>query len=138
MTTLEETILDIFDVKNPEKIEREELLENLSYAGDVLQENIDEKIEKDKSIKLSEDVVYVVNADAWEEGGVIYLDIELTREDASVEDEDEAFKTVFTTETPLEVLKISGNTKNADIISKIQAKIDELEEKFINLIKANK
>ena len=138
MTTLEETILDIFDVKNPEKIEREELLENLSYAGDVLQENIDEKIEKDKSIKLSEDVVYVVNADAWEEGGAIYIDIELTREDASVEDEDEAFKTVFTTEAPLEVLKISGSTKNADIISKIQAKIDELEAKFINLIKANK
>ncbi len=138
MPSLLDTILDIFEVKNIEKIDQEELIENLSYAGDVIQENLEESIQKDKSLKLSDDILYYVNGNVWEENNKIYLELDLSREDTSTEDEDEASKTVFTSGTPIEICNISSDMKNAEIIQKVQEKIDEFQEKFLNLIKATK
>ena len=138
MSSLLDTILDIFEVKNVEKIEREELIENLSYAGDVIQENLEESIQNDKSLKLPEDVLYYVNGNVWEGKNKLYIELELSREDASTEDEDEAYKTIFASKDPIEVCKISPDMKNADIIQKVQEKIDEFQEKFLNLVKATK
>ena len=138
MATLLDTILDIFEIKNVEKIDREELIENLSYAGDVIQENLEERIQKDKSLKIDEDIIYYVNGNVWEENNKLYLELELSREDASTEDENEAYKTIFASETPIEIYKISSDTKNAEIIQKVQEKIDEFQEKFLKLVKATK
>lgn len=138
MPSLLDTLLDIFEVKNVEKIDQEELIENLSYAGDVIQENLEESIQKDKSLKLSNDILYYVNGDVWEENNKLYLELDLSREDTSTEDEDEASKPVFASGTPIEICKISSDMKNADIIQKVQEKIDEFQEKFLNLIKATK
>ncbi len=138
MPSLLDTILDIFEVKNVEKIDREELIENLSYAGDVIQENLEESIQKDKSLKLSDDILYYVNANVWEENNKIYLELDLSREDTSTEDEDKAFKTVFASGTPIEICKISSDMKNVEIIQKVQEKINEFQEKFLELVKATK
>jgi len=137
MPSLLDTILNIFEVKNVEKIDQEELIENLSYAGDVIQENLEESIQKDKSLKLS-DILYYVNVNVWEENNKIYLELDLSREDTSTEDEDEASKTVFASGTPIEICKISSDMKNAEIIQKIQEKINEFQEKFLKLVKATK
>jgi len=138
MPSLLDTILDIFEVKNIEKIDQEELIENLSYAGDVIQENLEESMQKDKSLKLSDDILYCVNGDVWEENNKLYLELDLSREDTSTEDEDEVSKPVFASGTPIEICKISSDMKNAEIIQKVQEKIDEFQEKFLNLIKATK
>lgn len=138
MPSLLDTILDIFEVKNVEKIDREELIENLSYAGDVIQEYLEESIQKDKSLKLSDDILYYVNGNVWEENNKLYLELDLSREDTSTEDEDEASKTVFASETPIEICKISSDMKNAEIIQKVQEKINEFQEKFLKLVKATK
>jgi len=137
MPSLLDTILNIFEVKNVEKIDQEELIENLSYAGDVIQENLEESIQKDKSLKLS-DILYYVNVNVWEENNKIYLELDLSREDTSTEDEDEASKTVFASGTPIEICKISSDMKNAEIIQKVQEKINEFQEKFLKLVKATK
>lgn len=138
MPSLLDTILDIFEVKNVEKIDREELIENLSYVGDVIQENLEESIQKDKSLKLSDDILYYVNGNVWEENNNLYLELDLSREDTSTEDEDEASKTFFASETPIEICKISSDMKNAEIIQKVQEKINEFQEKFLELVKATK
>lgn len=138
MPSLLDTILEIFEVKNVEKIDREELIENLSYAGDVIQENLEESIQNDKSLKLPEDVLYYVNGNVWEGKNKLLIELELSREDTSTEDEEEAYKTIFASKDPLEVCKISPDMKNADIIQKVQEKIDEFQEKFLTLVKATK
>jgi hypothetical protein len=138
MSTLLETIMDIFEEKNVEKIDREELIENLTYAGDVIQENLEEIIKKDKTIKLPEEILYYVNADLWEENNKLYMEIEISREDSSTDNEDEAYQTIFTPKDPLEVCKITNEMKNADIIKRVQEQIEKFQEKFLNLIKAKK
>ncbi len=138
MSNLLDTILDTFEVKNIEKIDQEELIENLSYAGDLIQEHLEEIIQKDKSLKLPEDVLYYVNGNIWEQNNKLYIELELSREDASVEDEKEAYKTIFASKNPIEICKISPDMKNADIIQKVQEKINEFQEKFLNLVKATK
>ena len=82
--------------------------------------------------------MYAVNIEVWDEDNVVYMDVEFTRDDAAEEDEEAAYKTLFTTEDPIEILKISYGTKNSEIVQKVQAKMDEFQEKFLNLIKATK